>query len=475
MPFFCAVPPNLPPDPEGRGRFAGSGPYWVSEYRPGQSVTLRRNRFYGGTRPHNVDGYSVDLAGSGPDDVLNRIERGEADWGIVPPPLYFTPERRLQAKYGVNRRSGQFHVRPGFTFRGFVLNTAGRLFRNNPQLRKAVNLAVDRDEFGAGSLGSRLTDQYLPDSLPGFTNRSIYPLSRPNLAAARRLARGHLRGGKAVLYVTALTVPLNLGQILKRQLEPIGLDVEVRGIPPAAYNTRLSTRGEPFDMAFLVTPNVDYYDPYAFLNLFFESRFIGRTNWSNLASAKWDRLLSAAARLRGRARLRAYGRLDADLRATSPRLPRSRTSGSRRSSHAASAASACGRRWISPRPASFAADSPQLDCTETQTAPSPTATPDGAFPVSIVSTTSPASGSMRDTVPSPALATQTAPSPTATATGASPTRIGGAAPVSGSTRVTVSSPVLATHSAPSPEAIAVGRRPTGMARPSGPSSNVSGA
>ena len=62
-----------------------------------------------------------------------------------------------------------------------------------------------------------------------------------------------------------------------------------------------------------MTPNVDYYDPYAFLNLLLESRFIGRTNWSNLRSPKWDRRLRAAARLRGPARLRAYGRLDVDL------------------------------------------------------------------------------------------------------------------------------------------------------------------
>ena len=40
MPFFCAVPPNLPADQEGRGEFPGSGPYYVSEYRPGQRVLL---------------------------------------------------------------------------------------------------------------------------------------------------------------------------------------------------------------------------------------------------------------------------------------------------------------------------------------------------------------------------------------------------------------------------------------------------
>ena len=48
MPFFCAVPPTLPSDPEGVGPFPSAGPYVVTEYRPGERVTIRRNRFYGG-------------------------------------------------------------------------------------------------------------------------------------------------------------------------------------------------------------------------------------------------------------------------------------------------------------------------------------------------------------------------------------------------------------------------------------------
>lgn len=311
MPFFCAVPPNLPADPEGRGAFPGSGPYYVDEYRPGQRIVIKRNRYYGGNRRHYVDGFSVDLTAASPQEVLDRIENGSADWGIVPPPLYFAPERHLIEKYGLNK--GQFHVRLGFTFRGFVLNTSSPLFRGNLPLRQAVNFAIDRKAFGSGDLGSRLTDQVLPPSLPGFVDAKIYPLGEPDLAKARQLARGHLRGGKAVLYVNDLPLTLGIGQTLKQQLAAIGLDVDVRGIPGPALATRLSTPGEPFDMAFLVTPNVDYYDPYAFLNLFFESRFIGRTNWSNLRSPKYDRLLRAASHIRGEARLRAYGQLDVQL------------------------------------------------------------------------------------------------------------------------------------------------------------------
>jgi peptide/nickel transport system substrate-binding protein len=311
MPFFCAVPPNLPADPEGRGQFPGSGPYYVDEWRPGQRVVIKRNRYYGGKRRHYVDGFNVDLTAASPQEVLDRIENGSADWGIVPPPNYFATERHLIETYGLNKR--QFYVRPGFTFRGFVLNTNSTLFRGNLPLRQAVNFAIDRKAFGVGNLGSRLTDQVLPPSLPGYHDAKVYPLREPNLAKARQLARGHLRTGKAVLYVYDLPPTLGIGQTLKQQLAAIDLDVDVRGIPVPAFPTRLSTPGEPFDMAFLVTPNVDYYDPYAFLNLLFESRFIGRTNWSNLHSPKYDHLLRVASHLRGEARLRAYGRLDVQL------------------------------------------------------------------------------------------------------------------------------------------------------------------
>jgi ABC-type oligopeptide transport system substrate-binding subunit len=311
MPFFCAVPPNLPADPEGRGAFPGSGPYYVSEYRPGQRVTIRRNRYYRGTRPHHLDGFNADLTASSPQEVLDRIEDGRADWGVIPPPLYFAPERGLIQKYGINKK--QFFIRPGFTLRAFMLNTSRPLFRGNLSLRKAINYAVDRRSFRGGDPRARLTDQVLAPQLPGFSDAKVYPLRGPDLKKARALARNHLRGGKATVYVADLPLTIALGQVLKQNLEQIGLEIEVKPIPPPAYQARLTTPGEPFDMAFFVTPSVDFYDPYAFLNLYFESRFIGRTNVSNLRSVKYDRRLRAASRLRGKARRRAYARLDGDL------------------------------------------------------------------------------------------------------------------------------------------------------------------
>ena len=68
MPFFCAVPPTLPPSPEGVRTFPGAGPYTIREYRPNERIVLGRNRYYGGRRAHHVDGFHVDLSAESPDE-----------------------------------------------------------------------------------------------------------------------------------------------------------------------------------------------------------------------------------------------------------------------------------------------------------------------------------------------------------------------------------------------------------------------
>jgi peptide/nickel transport system substrate-binding protein len=322
MPFFCAVPPTLPADPEGVGAHPGSGPYYIAEYRPGQRVIMRRNRHYGGNRPHWVDGFLVQVGASSEQEVLDRIERDEADWGdVVFPTAFLDPERRLKAKYGLNR--SQFFLTPGLAFAHFVLNTSRPLFRDNPRLRRAVNFAIDRRALrrvSGGPLASFLTDQYLPPQMPGFTNKALYPQT-PDVRAAQRLAEGHTRSGKATLYTGNNAIQIAHAQILRRNLDAIGLDLEITTVPGATLGSRLRARDEAWDIgapAWLP----DYIDPYAYINLLLEARFSGGTNVGRFDAAEHDRLMRRAARLQGRARYRAYGDLDVELsRDAAPLVP----------------------------------------------------------------------------------------------------------------------------------------------------------
>lgn len=311
MPFFCAVPPGLPADPEGIGAFPSAGPYYVAEYRPGREVVMRRNRHYRGKRLHHVNSFRVDVTGS-PEEVVQRIQRGSADWGfLVPGALAAERGRELVRRYGVNRSRLFLRASP-LNLRYFILNTERPLFRNNPRLRRAVNFAVNRAELAAahGYLAVRPTDQYLPPGSPGFREAQIYPL-RPNVRRARALARGRLRGGKAVLYTSSLPLGLQLAQVMKQDLARIGLDVEIKPFPTLALWAKLATRGEPFDIGWPVGWTTEYSDPYSFINV-----LLGRGssfNWANFNSPRFNRRMTAASRLLGSARYRAYGSLDIAL------------------------------------------------------------------------------------------------------------------------------------------------------------------
>jgi ABC-type transport system substrate-binding protein len=312
--FFCAVPPSLPIDAEGIGEFPAAGPYTVVEYRRGDRVTIRRNPNYGGRRPHHVAGFDVDLRAAAAQEVLQRVDRGDADWGYTLAGIYFDPALGLVERYGLNR--SQLFLKPGLTMRMLAFNLARPLFRDNPALRKAINFALNRRALVAtgGSLVSRPSDQYLPSILPGFKNADVYPLERPDLARARALARGNLRGAKAVLYVNNSPLPMAIGHLVRQQLAEIGLEVEVKGIPihsaSAAYFKKLATPGEEWDIAFgLWSPS--YIDPFAYINLLFDRRFVGATNFTRFVSSPVNKQMRRAARLpQGSARNSAYATLD---------------------------------------------------------------------------------------------------------------------------------------------------------------------
>ena len=321
MPFFCAVPPTLPADPEGVRTFPGAGPYYIKEYRPNERVVIRRNRYYGGNREHHVEGFDVDLSANSPEEVLDRIEAGKADWGYTLAPVQLEPSRGLIAKHGLNY--SRFFVTPGLTTSMYVFNSSRPLFRDNPKLRRAVNVAVNRLEIVVRG-AEEPTDQYVPPDVQGFKNHRIYPL-QGDLARAKALARGNLRGGKAVLYVPDFPLKLAAAQRRAEQLAELGLDVEIREIAEyattSAYLGRLGDPNEPWDLAIVIwTP--DFVDPSGYVNRLLDAQSVGGTNLARFDESKYKGLMRRAARLQGAARDKAYAELDLQLgRDAAPLVP----------------------------------------------------------------------------------------------------------------------------------------------------------
>jgi ABC-type oligopeptide transport system substrate-binding subunit len=319
MPFFCAVPPTLPPDREGVRDFPGAGPYYVKEYRPNGRVVIRRNRYYGGSRAHHVDGFDVDLSSDSPEQMLERIETGKADWGYT-----FAQQYANRGLFFRSDGKWRFDVRPGLTMAMFAINSARPLFKDNPRLRQAVNLALERLTFTGNPAVTALTDQHLPPTVTGFQDRTIYPLTG-DLTRARALAAGNLRSGEATLYMPACAGTLACGQVVARQLERIGLDVDVRPFPEyataSAYLGTLGNPNESWDLA-LVHWSPDFVDPFAYINRLLDAEDAGGTNLTGFDEPEYLELMRRAARLEGTERAQAYAELDLRLaRDAAPLMP----------------------------------------------------------------------------------------------------------------------------------------------------------
>ncbi len=310
---LCAVRDSLPADPEGaKAPLASPAPYYVSEYLPGERVVMERNRFYRGPRPHHVARITIDLQGDA--SAVDDVASGTLD-SVAPTPDLNPQLAGLVRRYGVNK--SRLFLEPDLITRMFLMNTSRPLFKNNVELRQALNFAVDRRALlrEYGPFAATPTDQYLPQAMPGFQNKRIYPLAGPDLRHARGLAKGHLRSRAAVLY-TCSDRPdcIGVAQVLQQNLRAIGLKLQIKQFPLQIMFQKLATPGERFDLAWIgfVVP---YGDPQGFLEIF-DGRTIGQPeseNWSYFDSPKYNRLFARAARLSGLARYRAYGELDVQL------------------------------------------------------------------------------------------------------------------------------------------------------------------
>ena len=312
MPFFAAVKPSMAIDPKGISVYPSAGPYRIASRQVGSQVVLERNRFYKGNRPANADRIVI-TTNTDPNQSLLQVRANQVDYdqyGLPP-----TAHDDLSRQFGIRKSgNGRYFVNTGINTTYFALNTSRPALRK-VNLRQAVNHAIDRPSMlrVAGKFAGKRTDQILPPNMQGFRDAKLYPIKGANPAKARELARG-ARDEITVLHTTSPT-SVARAQIIKYNLEQIGLGVQLKPQPFAVAIKTAGTRGSDFDM-FLIAWFADYPDPFDFINVLLDGQNIQDANNSNYAyfnSPKYNKLMADAAKLSGPARYDAYGKLDVDL------------------------------------------------------------------------------------------------------------------------------------------------------------------
>jgi ABC-type transport system substrate-binding protein len=309
MPFFCAIPTDLPINPAGVDTLPGAGPYYVKSRVPNRSIVLARNPYYKGPRPQGpakiVFTVNTDLNQS-----FLEVKRGTADYDAAgPPPIAVA---QLAAQFGVNK--ARFFSHPLMETDYVALNTSRPLF-HSLAMRKAVNYAIDRPAMlrQRGAYAGKVTDHILPPNMPGYSNKSIYPLHGPNFAKARQLVGGKT-GTVQLYYLNSGVGPLQ-AQVLASDLKQIGLHVSLHGFTSDVLFARIGRKGEPFDAA-ITAWNGDYADPGDFIDVLLNGKRIQATNNDNVSyfdDPAFNVKMNAAAKLTGPARYKRYGALDIDI------------------------------------------------------------------------------------------------------------------------------------------------------------------
>jgi peptide/nickel transport system substrate-binding protein len=306
-------------DPAGANTFASCGPYYYAARTPNRSITIKRNTFYKGPRPHNVDGIQVNI-GNTPDVIYQNVVKGTTDYAAdgVTPTLY----AGIAKKYGINKK--QFFTRPQLSTDYLALNhDPGRLFHNNPALAKAVNYAVDRHAYVAqrGFLAGARTNRILPPGMAGVTKKTQvlangYPInaSAATVAKAKSLAAGHTGNGKIEMWAPNAGAGVLQAQIVQFNLKQIGLDVSIKLLPRAQQFVTARNRAQATYDINWSSWGADYNDPYDFINILLDGTMLGPTSNNNDAyynSAKFNAEMQKAALINvGPSRNATYAALD---------------------------------------------------------------------------------------------------------------------------------------------------------------------
>lgn len=267
-----------------------NGPFVMEEWRHEYKLTLRPNRFYR-NRP-NLQRIRMFIVNE-TTTALTLYETGDLELASLPPDAI-----------GVYRGHPEYQTGPLLRGYYYGFNIQKTPF-NDPKVRRAFSMAIDRREFPAILKRGEIPAPYwIPPGMP-YHNPEIGLPFDP--ASARRLLAeaGYPEGRGFPPIVAAFnTGPENnlIAENLQAQWKRnLGLTVSLDNQEWKVYLKRLQT--DP-PLLFRLGWGADYPDPDNFMNLFTTASGNNRTHWGN---PRYDQLIrSASAETDPDRRQRAY-------------------------------------------------------------------------------------------------------------------------------------------------------------------------
>ena len=266
------------------GNLVGNGAFTLSEWSPNARLTVTKNPHYWDAA-HNQLEHVVFFPTDSADVEERNFRAGQ---------LHVTYGLPVEKIAGYRERTPEQLRLDPFLQTYFLRFNVTRPPFDNPKVRRALALAIDRDSIARNVLReSRLPAPYLtPPNCAGYTARTRV---NTDLATAQRLlAEAGFPSGAGL---PAIEVQVRNDSGLPRVIEAIQAmwqrDLGVR-VTIASREQKTTLQNEQslnYAISFSAWVG-DFADPATFLELFLKD---GGNNWTGWGNADYDRLIQAAA------------------------------------------------------------------------------------------------------------------------------------------------------------------------------------
>lgn len=288
IPLWAMVPKKVLEKYQSLAQVAyGSGPFTLKEFRGSERVVLQKHpEYFLNPRPY-LDGltYIVITDNS---SLLSAFKSGQHDISGATLTRRDAEDLNSNENYVISRAPSLFYP---------VIHMKMKAPFDDIRVRKAVNLALDRDEIiafagGEGEYNGPIQWPQFKWALPQDELRGFYK-SDPAQARALLEQAGYANGFNTRMKLpklTGATVVGDIANIVKAQLGRVGINVELNEVELGSFIGSTLLSGN-FEMVFF--PNLPYDEPDRPLAFYHSLGITGTGNWTNYSNKALDVLIEA--------------------------------------------------------------------------------------------------------------------------------------------------------------------------------------
>lgn len=272
----------------------GTGPYYLAEWRPNQSLELRRfEHHWSGQVPYFAQVNFLII--SDENSMVLNLKAGR---------VQLIPRLEVSVLHQVANSPGiKVQASPMNLVQLFAINNARPPF-DDQRVRRALALGLNREEILIGAAWGQgiLLDSALSPAMAGFYNDQLGEVNPYDLEQARELLRA---AGQENLRFT-LTLPANYplhvqtGELAAQQWERLGLKVDLEIVEWGTWLERVYTQRD-YDVSIIGLAG--RLDPHSILVRYTTN---SSRNFFNFSNTRYDELIELGIRAQGEERRAIY-------------------------------------------------------------------------------------------------------------------------------------------------------------------------